>query len=562
MSRSYKNNFAVMMVALTILAATQAHAQIVFNSGGKTAEISQNPSTGGVEFKITNTEKLRIESSGRFVAAGGIQVGEEASCSFVNEGEINYKASTDKWQYCDGFGWQDFAGVAPCKVFADSINIPDKNQQALNTVITSAWTQIMTDGCTADVSISGDGSPQWRVCSNTLCAGAGEPIQNWTSSAGTIDSGNYIQVRLTSSASNMTQRVARLNISTVYDEWGVMTAPSHYRVFVTSVGYSGQNAGVGGDGGADHKCTSLANAAGLPGVYKAWISGDTIGEDRIYHSTVPYRLVDNTTTIASSYNDMVDGTLTNPINKTETGTTVAAGTRVWTNTDETGWFDTAVNDCGGFGISTGNGNGNYGLADQVNASWTTSGTAACNQTYRLYCFEQPYDPPGTAGVDYKRVFVTGTGYSASAIGGISGADTKCNTLASAAGLSGSYKAWMADSSVGTAPTNAARGFTKADVPYRLVDGRRIADDWTSLVGGYELQTGISLTQTGAYIAPSGVWTNVTYNGSQENATGNCSNWTSNAGTNGNYGTSGSSSSWTDDWNATCNQAYRFYCFEQ
>src|SRR5262245_56445509 len=47
------------------------------------------------------------------------------------------------------------------------------------------------------------------------------------------------------------------------------TAPARMRVFTTSLKYP---AALGGLTGADAKCNAAAQAAGLPGTYKAWLS--------------------------------------------------------------------------------------------------------------------------------------------------------------------------------------------------------------------------------------------------------------------------------------------------
>jgi Protein of unknown function (DUF1554) len=63
------------------------------------------------------------------------------------------------------------------------------------------------------------------------------------------------------------------------------------------------------------------------------------------------------------------------------------------------------------------------------------------------------------------VFVTSQGFNGN-LGGLAGADTKCQALADTAGLGGTYKAWLSDST-----TDARNRLTQATVPYRLVDGQ-------------------------------------------------------------------------------------------
>ena len=76
-----------------------------------------------------------------------------------------------------------------------------------------------------------------------------------------------------------------------------------------------------------------------------------------------------------------------------------------------------------------------------------------------------------------RVFVTSTEYGG-IIGGLTGADTICQQLAEASNLSGTYKAWLSDST-----DSPSTRFVRSTGPYQLVDGTRIAANWTSLTDG-------------------------------------------------------------------------------
>src|SRR5829696_1025127 len=105
------------------------------------------------------------------------------------------------------------------------------------------------------------------------------------------------------------------------------------RVFLSSIRYAGN---LGGLSGADAKCQGLADAAGLPGSYQAWLSDSTSSpSSRFVPSTGPYQLI-NGTTIAANFTDLVDGTLLAPIDVTETGGGVGSSEVTWTHTLSTG----------------------------------------------------------------------------------------------------------------------------------------------------------------------------------------------------------------------------------
>ena len=75
----------------------------------------------------------------------------------------------------------------------------------------------------------------------------------------------------------------------------------------------------------------------------------------------------------------------------------------------------------------------------------------------------------------KTVFVSSQTYTGN-LGGLIGADQKCQALAKSAGLIGTYKAWL---SIGSA--NPDTTFNKSSGPYQLRTGTVVAQNWASLV---------------------------------------------------------------------------------
>ena len=82
-------------------------------------------------------------------------------------------------------------------------------------------------------------------------------------------------------------------------------------------------------------------------------------------------------------------------------------------------------------------------------------------------------PPGCPAL--KRVFVTSTRYTGD-LGGIPGADEKCQSHADAAGLAGTFLAWISDG-----VDSPATRFARSAEPYVRTDGTKIAEDWDDLV---------------------------------------------------------------------------------
>jgi hypothetical protein len=166
-------------------------------------------------------------------------------------------------------------------------------------------------------------------------------------------------------------------------------------------------------------------------------------------------------------------------------------------------------------------------------------------------------PP--AAWDCRRlVFVTSALYNGN-LGGIAGADAKCMTRAAAAGLPGTFRAWIS-----TTTTSPSATFTHYTLPYKLVDGTTIANNWADLTDG-TLLARINKTETGAPVSnESAVWTNTKANGSQEGGTYDCSGWTTTSGQGYTGVTEEADSNWTS-WvygQYACSVTIPLYCFQQ
>ncbi len=170
-------------------------------------------------------------------------------------------------------------------------------------------------------------------------------------------------------------------------------------VFVTSQTFSGN---LGNFAGADAKCQAAAEAAGLSGSFKAWISGrpDWTGNgggtqnvaQRMTHSSSPYVLTTGTK-VADDWADLTDGSLDHGIDRDENGATASGS--VWTNTKTDGDAFDHRRDCGPGGSQSdvwGSADqfesGHFGTAGDSGATWTTNTNTGCNNSFRLYCFEQ------------------------------------------------------------------------------------------------------------------------------------------------------------------------------
>jgi hypothetical protein len=168
-------------------------------------------------------------------------------------------------------------------------------------------------------------------------------------------------------------------------------------------------------------------------------------------------------------------------------------------------------------------------------------------------------------------FVTSTKHTGN-LGGLVGADAICNMRAQAAGLPGTYMAWIS-TNLGTPNSR----FLKSTVPYVSTGFAIVADNWTDLADG-SLDTPIQFTESGA---ASVAGPNCIFNGGDNFrtartgtfsngliATNTCSNFTS--GTNGFTANVGVTTSNAGRWSnttcsnglPTCDVTMPVYCFQQ
>jgi hypothetical protein len=134
---------------------------------------------------------------------------------------------------------------------------------------------------------------------------------------------------------------------------------------------------------------------------------------------------------------------------------------------------------------------------------------------------------GSAGTQARRgklIFTSSQRYSGN-LGGLDGADKKCQALAEAAGQTGTFRAWLS-----TTSTSASARLTHASEPYVLVTGEVVANDWADLTSG-TLRHAADQTENSQLAPPNAVsscnplvfWTSTDERGSQYGF--DCMGWT-------------------------------------
>jgi hypothetical protein len=163
----------------------------------------------------------------------------------------------------------------------------------------------------------------------------------------------------------------------------------------------------------------------------------------------------------------------------------------------------------------------------------------------------------------RRVFATSSRHTGN-LGGLAGAHAICQQIAAEAGLPGTYRAWLSDALSGPAST-----MVHSSVPYVLVTGERIADNWADLTDG-SIRHAIDRDERGRLLDPEPfvceggeVWSNTTATGTSSGLA-DCLGWRATGATSNNGSMKQKNGRWTDDTcdNTSCLTDLPLYCFEQ
>jgi hypothetical protein len=162
-----------------------------------------------------------------------------------------------------------------------------------------------------------------------------------------------------------------------------------------------------------------------------------------------------------------------------------------------------------------------------------------------------FDPP-------NKMFVTSTQQTPGSLGGLAGADAICATRASAAGLTGTFRAFLGTTPGGTAwaRISGARGWARTD-------GKPFGDTAADLQAGRSFYPPIYM-ENGTEV-PAVLQTIVITSPTATSASNTCQNWTSTS-TGADVPTWGEprsgSSFWASVGSTNCNDSTaRLYCFE-
>ena len=245
---------------------------------------------------------------------------------------------------------------------AEAFSFASLAVQPLSTLVTSDTltpTQSCASGTTAPVSVSGPGSPQISINGGA-----------WASS-GTMNPGDTLQVRQTTSASNSTTQTDTITIGNTTGTWAVTTQAAGTEIFRTTGSYTGN---LGGLTAADADCQTEASSLGYGGTWRALLSTSTVNaRGRIDISYPVVRAADGTTTVAAA---SLWGSLANAVS--------ASANTVWTGSNLSGTYSgqTCTN------WTTTAGNGEFGTGNATTAGWIDTSSQTCGNNRNLYCLSQ------------------------------------------------------------------------------------------------------------------------------------------------------------------------------
>ena len=167
----------------------------------------------------------QISFNGGGTNGGAVIVGSSTTtCDASTVGGLRYSGGTI--QYCNGAVWDAINAIGGCDGTPASFNFADQSA-VVNSTLTLSNILLITGtdpGCTTIVSVSGGGSPEFRVCSDSLCS---SEVQTWTATNTSIDMNTrYLQLRATSASSDNTAVNVTASVGGVENTWTLSTASS------------------------------------------------------------------------------------------------------------------------------------------------------------------------------------------------------------------------------------------------------------------------------------------------------------------------------------------------
>jgi len=319
-------------------------------------------------------------------------------------------------------------------------------------------------------------------------------------------------------------------------------------VFVVQV----TDIGALGLAGADAACQAAADNAPLPGVYRAWLSTNTVNAvDRLAGARGWVR--PDGTPFADTVTDIVTGKALSPITVEANGafsplSYVASGTL--------GNGTTSGQTCNDWTSTTGQSSGGTTTATSTYFTDNQVTGGACGGTAGIYCFGIDRNEPMVITPATGRIAFVSTPWAPG--GGLSDADAHCQADAASHGLTETFVAALA----GTASSDPKQRLNTAGMPWVRLDGIPLAATAVDTFASASSRIApLNLDIDRMYIGADLVWT-----GFRTLTPTSCNDWIQTGGGQTGAATNGAYELLFDLFGLgapiPCNTAQRLYCFEQ
>ena len=146
-------------------------------------------------------------------------------CDADRTGGLRWSSANNTVEMCDGTSWQKIA-ASTCDSAPAFFAFTDQNSLGTSSLYSSNIVAVtgMDAACAATVGVSGQGTPEYRVCSTSNCSSV---AINWTTANNSVAmQGKYIQLRATTAATAGTTYTITASIGPVSSDWNITTTPA------------------------------------------------------------------------------------------------------------------------------------------------------------------------------------------------------------------------------------------------------------------------------------------------------------------------------------------------
>jgi hypothetical protein len=147
------------------------------------------------------------------------------ACGPTITGGLRWSSAGETIEICDGINWREIS-VSTCDSSPVFFTFTAQNSLGTSSIYSSNIAAVtgMDVGCNATVGVSGQGTPEYRVCSTSNCSSVDI---TWTTSNNSVAmQGKYIQLRATTAATAGTTRTITASIGPVSSDWSITTTPA------------------------------------------------------------------------------------------------------------------------------------------------------------------------------------------------------------------------------------------------------------------------------------------------------------------------------------------------